>query len=157
MRFISCPERSTAQEKAKFSQGLKRQLHQRWGFEDVNFYDFDSFHLSSRGALLSKMRRQWVRNDWRSPTDSTRSLLLTTIFLLIFLVRLKRNPFCHVFLFLFDAKSLSPGLTPQFERAFSVTPLFLDIWQVFSHFVAFPKESSTHSYLPAIKALRYRN
>ena len=84
------------------------------------------FIWAPRGALLSTMRRQWVRNVWRSPTDSTRSLLLTTIFLLIFLVRLKHKSSCCVFSLSFWRKIPLPwSYTSIWESIFCDSPFTL--------------------------------
>ena len=95
-----------------------------------------------RGKLLlsNKMRGSqfWclVRNDSRSsPTDSTRSFLLTTIFLLIFLVRITKKILLW-FLFISPQDPLRLNLGEHFP----CLPFYPDIWQVFSHLVAFPEE-----------------
>ena len=91
MRFIS----GTAGKVTDSTQGRIWAKRQWCCVENVNFYE--SFNVRSNVGGLnqgrSKMRIQWwARNEWRSTTDSTRSLLLTTIFLLIFLVRLPPSP-----------------------------------------------------------------
>ena len=94
MRFIS----GTAGKVTDSTQGrifTIRAKRQWCRVENVNFYE--SFNVRSNVGGLNKGRSKmrigwWARNEWRSTTDSTRSLLLTTIFLLIFLVRLPPSP-----------------------------------------------------------------
>ena len=150
--------------------------------------------------IFSKMRKEWEKNEHRSETDSTRSLLLTTIFLLIFLVRHLQK-----FLLIFSVRHLQKKSSSYFwwdifktmsshfwwdifekflsvpilsslcissfwiwERLFSSAdkkgsenpilsalhlhlrenslwlPFCLDIWQVFTHFAAFPSGKLAH-------------
>ena len=57
------------------------------------------------------------------------------------------NPLVVFFSFSFWSKIPSPlVLHLNLREHFLWLPFCLDIWQVFSHSVAFPKESSTHSY-----------
>ena len=149
MRFISC---SAGKVDISRQGQIFTRRSKETAVEDVNFYD--RFHVRSltrvlmwswtRGALLwSKMRLWWqwgwLRNERRSPTDSsTRSILLATIFLLIFLVRLWF--FSFYFLFFSPYTSIS-------ETIFRDSPFTLTFDKCSAIPLHFLKKSGTHRHI----------